>query len=205
MQGLTRAVLLNRMLSDGEWGRTQAMVSLAAAGESVVDEMVFLLRSPNPTYRRRAAWVLRAMGGRAVPMLLSLVATGEPQLRVEAIRILGDVRRCDQAFDPLLRCLADPQPAVAARSAAALGKLADPRGFYPLVTALCHPNADVRCEACRGLAHLPYPDAALPYLERVVLEDRGITSWGAIVSVRARFAYQQVVAAQNNNRTTVPG
>jgi HEAT repeat protein len=196
MQGLTRAVLLNRMLSDEQWNRTQAMIALAAAGESVVSEMVFLLRSPNPTYRRRAAWVLRAMGEGAVPMLRSLVAAGEPQPRVEAIRILGEMRRGDLAFGLLLRCLADPKPAVASRAAAALGKLADVRAFHPLVTALRHPNADVRCEACRGLAYLPDPDAALPYLEQVALEDEGITSWGVIVAIGARFARWRLLAAR---------
>jgi HEAT repeat protein len=142
--------------------------------------------------RVRAAWALGVIGAPALPAVTALAEGSDPQLRVEAIRILGVIGE-GRALNQLFLALTDPSEKVAQRAAIALGRIGDPRAYHPLLTATHHPSPDVRYAACNALAFL-HAVEALDVLRTLAEEDRSFTSWGAPVAEAARLAAEEIAS-----------
>jgi histone H3/H4 len=67
-----------------------------------------------------------------VEKLVRDLGAGEPRVREQAIRVLGD-RRSRAAVPALIERLADPDPLLAERAAGALAQIRDPRAVGPLI------------------------------------------------------------------------
>jgi hypothetical protein len=70
--------------------------------------------------------------GKPVAQLVADLASDDPRLREQAIRVLGD-RRSRPAVPALIARLDDPDPVLAERAAGALARIGDPRAVTPII------------------------------------------------------------------------
>jgi quinoprotein glucose dehydrogenase len=95
--------------------------------------------------------------------IVGLTTDSASPMRAQAARILGD-HRWNAGLQPLVRLTADPEPAVRAAAAIALGKLANPAAIPALATlirATGDTDATLRHAAMIGLAGCADADALL--------------------------------------------
>jgi len=147
--------------------RLAAQYELAAREGAPADALVGLAHDERAPILQRvhAIWCLGQVARRshgAADPLLGLIADPLEQVRIQAVRTLGDLRAGAAAdFLPALR---DSSAAVRVGSAIALGKLGDPGAVRPLLDALdANDDADVflRAAIVHALALIGDPDALI--------------------------------------------
>jgi HEAT repeat protein len=92
---------------------------------------------------------------------LAALGSGDPQVRIDASRMLG-LARAEDAGTALVSTLADPDPAVSMAAAQALGRLNSPATANALLVSLDHPDEHVRLGAARALGWMKIEAAVDP-------------------------------------------
>lgn len=119
-------------------------------------------------------------------------ALGDPNhpLHSQAVNDLVDIGQ--PAVMALSAALASNYPWLTSyRAAEALAQIGDGRASGALITALRHPNSNVRWSVVRALSEIGDTRTLLA-LRRVVNEDHGKTSWGESVSDTAQIALDRL-------------
>jgi len=118
-----------------------------------IHELVARLSSSRPTERDRAVARLTLLGARAISPLTASLAGASVPARLAAVEVLQEIP--DPRALPVLESLAsDPDPAVAARAAEALGERGEARSVPALAPGLARPRASVRRATLAALASL---------------------------------------------------
>lgn len=119
-------------------------------------------------------------------------ALGDPNhpLHSQAVNDLVDIGQ--PAVMALSAALASSYPWLTSyRAAEALAQIGDGRASGALITALRHPNSNVRWSVVRALSEIGDTRTLLA-LRRVVNDDHGKTSWGESVSDTAQIALDRL-------------
>lgn len=124
--------------------RQRAQFTLAGRDQPPVEELQRLAKGTAPLLARwHAIWCLaqieRAKPGVIAP-LTEQISDAEPEIRVAAIRVLGDLGH-HPAADAIAACLADPSPRIRLHAAMALSKLKHRPAADPII-AMIRSNAD---------------------------------------------------------------
>jgi HEAT repeat protein len=102
---------------------------------------------------------------------LAALESDDPQVRIDAIRMLG-LARAEGAGTALVSALADADPAVSMAAAQALGRLNSPATANALLVSLDYPDAQVRLGAARALGWMKI-EAAVDPLRAMLLNGEG--------------------------------
>ena len=125
--------ILNKLKDNNWWVRKNTIENLLAYSEdsylSVLEE--WLRNGDDALLRNAAMEAFRTLGGRAVRSLILLLKDKDPDVRIFAANVLGDIRDAE-ALSSLIPALDDPDVNVKIASAEALGKI----GSEKAVTAL---------------------------------------------------------------------
>ena len=122
-----------------------------------VDPLIEVLRNSreDPLVRNAAASALEVIGG---PYVLKRLLEVMAHARVNDWRVIFSVATLgEEAVDPLLAILNEPQAAGRAHAASALGLIGDQRAIGPLLRALQDPDAVLRSRAAAALGRLRDP------------------------------------------------
>lgn len=117
--------------------RIETAVAIGTGGDpGRIDELAAALAVEHDFFvRETLIWALVRMGGPAVGTLVGLVASGDPEVQVPAVQVLGKLG--DAAAAPaLVDALADADTAVRDRIVFSLGQIRDPGSLPALVTLL---------------------------------------------------------------------
>jgi quinoprotein glucose dehydrogenase len=144
--------------------RMAAQFALAAKGAGVAPGMVKVAQSgPNHLARLHAIWGLGQIAekkGDVAGSLLGFLADGDPEVKAQAAKVLGD-RRVAAAGEKLVPLLGFPSPRVRFHAAMALGKIGHKPAFDALI-AMAAENADkdpiLRHGAVMGLVGVAKPE-----------------------------------------------
>ena len=153
--------LIAALKDDSEDVRTVAARSLAMIGDpAAVPALAGALADPSRWTVSIIAENLMRMGPRAVPPLLYLLGAPDPNVRVAAVQILGEIRD-PLAVDPLVAVAGgDRDLNMRAQAAAALGKLGGPKAARALERGLGDQAWQVRAQAAKALGRLGHPEVA---------------------------------------------
>ncbi len=151
--------------------RLEAQLELASRSDTSVATFakVATNKSANPLARLHAIWGLTVWskrtnaGDKPLQTLTTLLADGDPEVRAQAAKALGDLHRTGaQAL--LVKALQDPAPRVQFFAAQSLGKVGDASSAEPLI-ALLRANDDkdayLRFVGAHALSQLKGAEAAL--------------------------------------------
>ncbi len=177
--------------------RVRAAAVLAwsdVAGDEALDGLMALLDDPDPNLAAAAMiGCLRHGGDRgkaaAMPRLLDLVRSPDPDKRQTAARILGQTK-LPTAPRPLFDLLADSQPAVRIEALEAVAALGAFELLHPVLG--CLEQRDLRDDAVRALARMG----------TVVLPDLGRALARSTTSARGRAGIVRAVAQMPGNEAT---
>ncbi len=139
-----------------------ALVLICAAGKASADDLAARLNDANPRVATISAVCLALMkDGRAQPVLVKLASSTDAQVRLHAVKALGETG--DASVIPTLhQTLKDPEMNVRGWSIIGLGKLKDTSAI-PDLTAIAN-NAsetpDIRAAANAAIAHINGTPAA---------------------------------------------
>lgn len=119
-------------------------------------------------------------------------ALGDPQHPLHANAVSDLVQIGEPAVPALTAALSPNYPWLTSyRAAETLAQIGDGRASTALITALRHPNSNVRWSAVRALSEIGDTRTLLA-LRRVVNDDHGKTSWGESVSDTAQLALDRL-------------
>lgn len=140
-------------------------VSAFGAGEDRLDELA--------KRNQRAAAILKLSreGVAALPVLISALEDGDPEVRAAAARGLAGVGD-PGATSALIGTLKDPVPPVRVEAAKALGAIRDKSAGPALVAALTDVESTVRMFAARSLGAIGFEGAIEPLLQLVQDKNR---------------------------------
>jgi hypothetical protein len=134
----------------------------------------------------------RGSDGKRIHDLIN--ALGDPDHPAHTYAVTEVAAHGARAVPALIAALAPDKPWLGAyRAAEALALIGDERACGALVTALHHPNSNVRWNVIRTLAQLG-DLRSLWALRRVARNDRSKTSWGEAVSDTAQVAIERLAA-----------
>ena len=129
--------LLKKLSSDEWWERSSAIKTLLS-----VDEGLYLLfleqglkNHENAVLRNASMEFYVALGERALPSLIRLMKDDDPEARIFAANLLGNIRS-QRALPILVEGLRDPDVNVRLASTEALGKIGSPSAVKPLSEVL---------------------------------------------------------------------
>ena len=144
----------------------------------------------------------RSRGDDRIRELIS--ALGDPNHPQHAQAVSELVAIGPRAVGPLGAALSPDRPWLTSyRAAEALAQIGDGRASGALISALRHPNSNVRWSVVRALAEVG-DTRTLWALRRVAHEDRGKTSWGESVADTAQFALDRLQSHSALLRFTEP-
>lgn len=133
-----------------------------------------------------------------------ILALGDPNHQHHAGAINELVAIGQPAVNSLTAALSPDRPWLTSyRAAEALAQIGDGGASGALMTALRHPNSNVRWSAVRALAEVG-DTRTLWALRRVAHEDRGKTSWGESVADTAQVALDRLQSRSALLRFTDP-
>jgi HEAT repeat protein len=128
---------LIRALRDANTGvQDAAMRSIIAIGGEVAAYMALPLFREGPFLRNTARIILRQIGRPAVPLLRTLLADKDDDVRTFAVDLISDIGWCDYPAEIARLLEADPNQNVQASAARAIGVLGYREGLPVLVAAL---------------------------------------------------------------------
>src|SRR5690606_26452657 len=123
--------------------RLEAQFELVRRGAE--EQLVRAIGPESPRMARlHAIWGLGQLGQRraeAMRPVTELLKDGDPEVRAQAARVLGDGRPLDEARDELTAALSDPEPRVRFFAAISLAQYPGPDLIAPLI-ALLRENDD---------------------------------------------------------------
>jgi HEAT repeat protein len=131
--------------------------------QPAVARLLEALESSDSEFADIAARSLVNAGALVSQHIIDLLRAPNPELRVRAARILGQIRE-PLAKDPLINALKDPDEWVRAAAALALGGLLDPSATEPLIACLHDAHPPVRLAAVEALGQLRDRSATEPIM-----------------------------------------
>lgn len=143
------------------------IAALLAPGIESVEGLIAALEQASGA-RATICWLLGRLGDHAALDALRRATTdGDPGVRTEAVRAIGEIGReadIEVLFDVLT---SDPEPVVRSMAAAQLGMFEGRRAFEALAAALTRPGEDeeVRSTCAEALGTSDQPDALALLLE----------------------------------------
>ncbi|MDI6808227.1 MAG: HEAT repeat domain-containing protein [Candidatus Eisenbacteria bacterium] len=129
------------------------MESSRALAETLIENLVRELKSPNRWMLLNTAQVIKSLGEMAVDELIVLLRSSEPRERYHTALILGELKNY-RTVEPLMRALADIEPKVRSAAAEALGKIGDLRAVAEIAGLLEDDHPSVRVRAAEALGRL---------------------------------------------------
>jgi len=164
-EGDERAIYpLIRALRDANTGvQDAAMRSIIAIGGEVAAYMALPLLRESPFLRNTARIILRQIGQPAVPLLRTLLADKDDDVRTFAVDLISDIGWCDYPAEIARLLEADPNQNVQASAARAIGVLGYREGLPVLVAALRN-NEWVCFSALESIASLKDESSIGPVL-----------------------------------------
>ena len=148
--------LLSDLVSEDDLRAADAVQRLAKVGEQACQPLLSLMQSSNPDHRWWATMALSEMDGSTATDGL-IRALEDPDAAVRQAAALGlNQRPAISAIPRLIRALGDSDRLLARLAAGALAALG-PEAVSPLTVALRSPDAAVRIEAVRAMAHIEDP------------------------------------------------
>lgn len=129
--------LLNELNSADWWARSAAIKGLLLLNEkSYLPALEKALKNHENALLRNASMELYvALGARALPSLVALLKDDDPEVRIFAANLLGDIKDRRAAQD-LIRATKDTDSNVRVASTEALGKIGEPEAVAALSEAL---------------------------------------------------------------------
>ena len=103
--------------------------------------------------RRHALWALDRGRETADPLLAKLIEDPDPNLRVEALRVIG-IRRYSPLAALVVRCLTDEEPRVRREAAITLGRIGAADSVPALLAALDDADPFVSWSVRRALERI---------------------------------------------------
>jgi bilin biosynthesis protein len=153
-----------------------ALANVGPIAAAAIDPLVATLNDSNPHARDNAARALAAIGTNALPAIIQVLDSGDPQttlMAVKVLRFMHPLRRL--AAPPLHKLLAaNPGPEVLAEALLTLGEVIaiDPTSIDTATKALKDPSPLVRRSAVTALGHFgSRASAALPDLTALLTEE----------------------------------
>jgi HEAT repeat protein len=164
--GAAATALVAHLLDGADHDRT--VMLLASLGAAAVEALAAALESDDPAVRWAAVGALEDIASESATVaLIAAFSHEDDEVRHCAATALGHIGA--PAIDALLTTLSDVSPVARSEAARALGYLADPRSFMPLLVALDDPDAEVRGSAAWALGGLHDTRGLVPLL--VALDD----------------------------------
>ena len=163
--------------------RPEALVSLVRALQTVV----------RPKARELLSATLDRLATANEEAIASLVRSEDPQVAVEAVRIVGRLKMAS-AVDAVGSLLKRPEPELRLVAVEALIEMRTSRAGAPLLAALEDESRDVRVAAARGVAELKYSPGAKrleQYITSKVMQKTDLTEQLAFFEAYARAAGQK--------------
>ncbi len=201
----TIAVLVRALVDEDFSASHKAQSVLGTVGRAAVPALIELLQGPDPEGRRKAIWVLRAIGPEAVEAVPALIAALEdstplygasiPRCAMSALAAIGPA--AGVAVVPLTRFLDSSDPRLRFDAAEALLKITgECRQCLPvLIEALSSPNIHLRRDAALALEQIgPPAKAAVPALIAALKDRKGnIRHFAAAALGRIGYNAKEVV------------
>lgn len=145
----------------GEWSNLLLLMALVRMGPACAPAIGVLLAAPgdrSPAMLKGLLMVTSRIGVVADPALIrSLAAHQEPEVRVEAVRVLGVIPPDPASGDICLAAMDDAEWPVRAIAASSLGRLRDARALPRLARAMGDPAYWVRQHVAEAMASMGDP------------------------------------------------
>jgi hypothetical protein len=146
----------------GEWSNLLLVMALIRMGpESATGIGVLLGGSKSPAMTKALLQVTSRLGVATDPAVIrTLAAHPDPEIRVEAVRVLGAIVADGETSSICLAAMDDPEWPVRALAAWSLGRVGDERTIARLARAMGDPAYWVRHHVAEAMAALGEPGAA---------------------------------------------
>jgi HEAT repeat protein len=146
----------------GEWGNLLLVMALIRMGPGAASPIGALLGvSKSPAMTKALLQVTGRLGVAADEAVIRALAThAEPEIRVEAVRVLGSIGRSAEASGVCLAAMDDPEWPVRALAAWSLGRVGDERALPRLARAMGEPAYWVRHHSAEAMAAMGAPGEA---------------------------------------------
>ena len=140
----------------GEWGNLLLVMALIRMGPESASRIADLLGvSKSPAMTKALLQVTSRLGVTPDPaMIRALAAHPDPEIRVEAVRVLGAIVADGESSSVCLGAMDDPEWPVRALAAWSLGRVGDERAIARLARAMGDPAYWVRHHAAEAMAAL---------------------------------------------------
>jgi HEAT repeat protein len=178
--------LVRQMIARDHPAGTSALRAVVRIGDDALAELICMFgQTPDPG-RKRLAFVLNKIGGRAVPPLVQILDDPRAEVRAAAAQVLGEIGREARAALPQLeQALSDPAVSVRLRAAEALLEVGGRRNLAALgVLARTLQDKEHRADSLRILTYLTpkMESAALAFAELVLDADDEVSdcAWRAL-------------------------
>jgi len=145
----------------GEWSNLLLVMALVRMGpESAPAVAALLVASRSPGMTKALLQVTGRLGLATNPgTIRALASHPDPEIRVEAVRVLGSIEPSPDASAVCLDAMNDPEWPVRALAASSLGRLRDGRAVPRLARAMGDPAYWVRHHVAEAMAALGEPGA----------------------------------------------
>lgn len=147
----------------GEWSNLlllMALIRIGPAGAPAIGTLLAAADARSPAMIKGLLQVTSRIGVAAAPGLIrSLAAHDDPEVRVDAVRILGAIAPDARSVDACLAAMDDAEWPVRAIAASSLGRLGDGRALPRLARAMGDPAYWVRHHVAEAMASLGEPGA----------------------------------------------
>jgi hypothetical protein len=147
----------------GEWTNLLLLMALIRMGPECAPAIGAMLGEPSarsPAMIKGLLQVTSRIGVAAGPAAIRALAShGNPEIRVEAVRVLGSIASDAQSVEVCVAAMDDAEWPVRAIAASSLGRLRDERALPRLVRAMGDPAYWVRHHVAEAMASLGEPGA----------------------------------------------
>jgi HEAT repeat protein len=157
----TAAHVAHAIEAMGEWNNLLLTMALVRMGPGSAPAIGLLLEaSRSPAMTKALLQVTGRLGVAENPAtILSLASHADPEIRVEAVRVLGAIAPRAESFAACIGAMDDAEWPVRALAASSLGKLGDERAIPRLARAMGDPAYWVRHHTAEALGMLGEPGA----------------------------------------------
>jgi len=128
--------LIQTLRDDNPGVQDAAMRSLIHLGGEVTAYMTLPLLREGPYLRNTAMLIIKEIGPPAIPLLRTLFADKDDDIRKFAVDLIGEIKACDYSWDLIRLLETDPNPNVRASAAKVVGILRYREALPALVVAL---------------------------------------------------------------------
>lgn len=171
------------------WLASDAVI--AVADETILEELLEVLKSPNPEVRQKAVRALGKINTSEVHVVLAGALKDESeQIRRLAARQIESLRASD-CVPSLIEALADLEQSVRSSVIGALNRISDPRAIRPLARILSTDTPRCRSKAAAALGAIGHPECRPALVSALEDEDENVRR--RAIRALARFCDESVI------------